>query len=97
MAPAGTPQPIIKKLEAANRAALENPEVRQALAAQGFSPLLGTAEDFDKLYRTERDKWAKVHQGNRHGQGLRSNGLHLMSTRPSFMERRPGNWPAKEI
>lgn len=60
MAPAGTPQPIIKKLEAANRAALENAEVRQALVAQGFSPLLGTAEDFDRLYRTERDKWAKV-------------------------------------
>jgi tripartite-type tricarboxylate transporter receptor subunit TctC len=60
LAPAGTPPAVIKKLEAANRAALETAEVRQALAAQGFSPLLGTAEDFDRLYRTERDKWAKV-------------------------------------
>ena len=60
LAPAGTPQLVIKKLEAANRAALETPEVRQALVAQGFSPLLGSAEDFDALYRSERDKWAKV-------------------------------------
>ena len=59
-APKGTPPDIIKRLEAANRKALESPEIKQALAAQGFAPLIGTAEEFDALYRTERDKWAKV-------------------------------------
>ena len=59
-APAGTPQDIIKKLEDANRKALESPEIQKALAAQGFAPMLGTAEDFDAFYRAERDKWAKV-------------------------------------
>ena len=33
---------------------------RIALAAQGFAPIVGSAEDFDKFYRAERDKWAKV-------------------------------------
>jgi tripartite-type tricarboxylate transporter receptor subunit TctC len=60
MAPKGVPQDIIKRLEVANRRALESPEVSQVLAAQGFSPLLGNADDFAALYIAERDKWAKV-------------------------------------
>jgi tripartite-type tricarboxylate transporter receptor subunit TctC len=59
-APAGTPREIIKKIEAANNRALSTPEVQKALAAQGFSPMIGTAEDFDAFYRKERDKYAKV-------------------------------------
>ena len=60
IAPAGTPPAIVKRLEEANRKALESPDIQKALAAQGFSPLIGTAEQFDALYRSERDKWAKV-------------------------------------
>lgn len=59
-APGATPKDVIKKLEEANRKALESPDVKSALAAQGFAPLIGSAEDFDKFYRSERDKWAKV-------------------------------------
>lgn len=59
-APAGTPQAIVKRIEAANNAALRTPEVQKALAAQGFAPFIGTAEQFDAFYRSERDKWAKV-------------------------------------
>jgi tripartite-type tricarboxylate transporter receptor subunit TctC len=59
-APAGTPRAVIKKIEAANNKALNMPEVQRALAAQGFAPMIGTAEDFDAFYRSERDKWAKV-------------------------------------
>lgn len=59
-APAGTPKDIIKKLDDANRKAVESPEIQKALAAQGFAPLVGSAEDFDKFYRSERDKWSKV-------------------------------------
>lgn len=57
-APAGTPIAIVKKLEQANNAALRLPEVQKALAAQGFAPLIGTAEEFDAFYRKERDKFA---------------------------------------
>ena len=59
-APAGTPKDIIHKLADANKKALESPEIRKALAAQGFAPMIGSAEDFDAFYRAERDKWAKV-------------------------------------
>ena len=59
-APAGTPKDIIGKLADANRKALESPDIQKALAAQGFSPMIGSAEDFDAFYRSERDKWGKV-------------------------------------
>ena len=59
-APTGTPREIIKKLETANNAALRMPEVQKALAAQGFAPLIGTAEEFDAFYRKERDKFAQL-------------------------------------
>jgi tripartite-type tricarboxylate transporter receptor subunit TctC len=59
-APAGTPKDIIQKLAGANKQALESPETRKALAAQGFSPMIGSAEDFDAFYRAERVKWSKV-------------------------------------
>ena len=59
-APAATPKDVIKTLEAANNKALNTPEVQKALAAQGFAPMIGTAEQFDAFYRAERDKWAKV-------------------------------------
>ena len=59
-APAGTPTDIIHKLADANKKALESPEIQKALAAQGFAPMLGSAEEFDTFYRSERDKWGKV-------------------------------------
>jgi tripartite-type tricarboxylate transporter receptor subunit TctC len=61
-APAATPKDIIHKLADANRTALEAPEIQKALTAQGFAPMLGSAEDFDAFYRAEREKWGKVIQ-----------------------------------
>jgi tripartite-type tricarboxylate transporter receptor subunit TctC len=59
-APIATPREIIKRIEAANNKALTMPDVQKALAAQGFSPFIGTSEQFDAFYRSERDKYAKV-------------------------------------
>ena len=59
-APAATPKDIIHKLAEANKKALESPEIQKALAAQGFAPMIGSAEDFDAFYRSEREKWGKV-------------------------------------
>jgi tripartite-type tricarboxylate transporter receptor subunit TctC len=59
-APAGTPKDIIHKLADASDKALKSPEIQKALAAQGFAPMLGSAEDFDAFYRAERAKWEKV-------------------------------------
>jgi tripartite-type tricarboxylate transporter receptor subunit TctC len=59
-APGGTPRDIIKRLEEANRKALQTPEIQKTLESQGFKPLIGSAEEFDAYYRAEREKWAKV-------------------------------------
>jgi tripartite-type tricarboxylate transporter receptor subunit TctC len=59
-APAGMPKDIVTKLADANRKALESPEIQKALAAQGFAPMIGSAEDFDAFYRSERQKWGQV-------------------------------------
>src|SRR6266851_435832 len=59
-APAGTPADIIHKLADANKKALETPEIRTALTAQGFAPMIGSAEDFDAFYLAERAKWETV-------------------------------------
>jgi tripartite-type tricarboxylate transporter receptor subunit TctC len=60
IAPAGTPREAVERLSMATRQALSTPELKAALAAQGYDPLLGTPEEFGAYYRGEADKWAKV-------------------------------------
>ena len=79
---------MIKKLEAATMQALKSPEVQKALAAQGFSPMIGTAEEFDAFYRAERDKWAKVIQETREWTRTRPDSCR--PTRPRGGLRRAG-------
>jgi tripartite-type tricarboxylate transporter receptor subunit TctC len=62
LAPAGTPRPIIDRLAGAIAQALALPDMKSALAAQGFDPLIGTPDQFDAFYRGEVEKWAKVIQ-----------------------------------
>lgn len=59
-APAGVPRPVIEKLASATEQALNAPDVKDALAKQGFAPLTGTPEQFDTFYRSEVAKWRKV-------------------------------------
>ncbi len=61
-APAGTPRGAIDRLSAATAQALGLPEIKAALAAQGFAPMIATAAQFDAFYRGEVDKWGKVIQ-----------------------------------
>jgi tripartite-type tricarboxylate transporter receptor subunit TctC len=60
LAPAGTPRVAIDRLATATTQALNTPDLKAALAAQGFEPLIGTPEQFDAFYRSEVAKWAKV-------------------------------------
>ncbi len=62
MAPAGTPPDIVERLNKAAREALQDPEVKEKLAQQGFSPLNGTPEEFGKYIREDIDRWAKVNK-----------------------------------
>lgn len=62
LAPAGTPRDIIERVSAATARALDLPDLKTALAAQGFQPLIGTPDQFDAFYRSEVGKWGKVVQ-----------------------------------
>jgi len=58
--PAGTPRPIIDKLNKAVNEALASPSVRNKLADMGGALIAGTPEDFGKIIADETAKWAKV-------------------------------------
>jgi tripartite-type tricarboxylate transporter receptor subunit TctC len=61
-APVGTPSGVIDRLSDATSQALRTRELQSALAAQGFAPMIGTAEQFGDFYRREATKWAEVIQ-----------------------------------
>ena len=60
LAPAGTPQPIVAKLNAALVAAVNDPEVRTRLHNAGTTPAPSSPEEFDKYLRAEIARWGKV-------------------------------------
>jgi tripartite-type tricarboxylate transporter receptor subunit TctC len=60
MAPAGTPKPIIDKLNAAVNAAVKRPESVKLWTEQGAAPMSMTSEEFDKYLRGDIVKWAEV-------------------------------------
>lgn len=59
-APAGTPRPIIDRLNAAIRGALEDPTVRDRLAARGAVPSPSTPEELARHIAAELPKWAAL-------------------------------------
>ena len=60
LAPAGTPAPVIARLNAAMRAAMARPEVGGALARQGIQPQSGPPEAFGAYVAAELAKWSGV-------------------------------------
>ena len=60
VAPAGTPRPIVEKLNAAMQAALAEADVRERIVADGAEPLPGTPEDYAADIDREETKWSKV-------------------------------------
>ncbi len=60
MAPAGTPRPILEKLNAEVNRILGAPELRETWAKQGAVPMGMTLEQFDRFLREDIVKWAKV-------------------------------------
>ena len=57
-APAKTPKNVIDRLNSTMNRVL--PELRERYAALGMDIAGGSANDFDTLLRSERDKWARV-------------------------------------
>jgi tripartite-type tricarboxylate transporter receptor subunit TctC len=60
MAPAGTPKPIIDKLNVAVNAVVKRPDVVKLWTQQGAVPMSMTPEEFDKFLRSDIVKWAEV-------------------------------------
>jgi tripartite-type tricarboxylate transporter receptor subunit TctC len=63
-APKATPRPIIEKLAAAAKKALDDPDTQKALAAQGYTPSYLGPVEFGKFYQNEVNKWGKVVAAN---------------------------------
>jgi tripartite-type tricarboxylate transporter receptor subunit TctC len=60
LAPAGTPAPIVARLQAEIAQALKLPEVKERLAADGAEPVGSTPAEFATLIKSEIEKWANV-------------------------------------
>ena len=60
VAPAGTPQPVITKLNAELNSILKLAEIRQAFNNQGVEPAGSTPGAFSSFLVAQRTKWAKV-------------------------------------
>lgn len=60
LAPAGTPEPIIEKLNKAMNEVLAAPETLETLGRQGVNPAPGTPADAAKLIAAQLEKWAAV-------------------------------------
>jgi tripartite-type tricarboxylate transporter receptor subunit TctC len=59
-APAGTPAPVVARLNAEIAAALADPAIRDPFAQQGFVVAASTPEEFAALVRAEVEKWRDV-------------------------------------
>jgi tripartite-type tricarboxylate transporter receptor subunit TctC len=60
MAPAGTPRPIVDRLNAEITRIVSRPEVKKAWSQQGAVPLMMTPDEFGKFLNSDIAKWAKI-------------------------------------
>jgi tripartite-type tricarboxylate transporter receptor subunit TctC len=60
MAPAGTPAPIIARLQAEIAKSLASPEMQAAMANEGADAVGNKPQEFAAFIRSEIDKWSKV-------------------------------------
>jgi tripartite-type tricarboxylate transporter receptor subunit TctC len=60
MAPRGTPQPIVDRLNAAINKALEGPDMKKNLESQGMIATPNTPQHFGERIRREYERWVKI-------------------------------------
>jgi len=60
LAPKGTPQPVVARLNEVLNQALADPEVRQRLDKIGAEPTPGTPDKLGTLIRSDDKKWSEV-------------------------------------
>lgn len=60
LAPAGTPEPITQRIQAAVANALEDPAIRAQVEALGALPVANTPQAFSDVIRADTQKWQQV-------------------------------------
>jgi tripartite-type tricarboxylate transporter receptor subunit TctC len=60
MAPAGTPKPVVERLNAEITRATSAPATREAWARQGATAMSMTTEEFARFMREDIEKWARI-------------------------------------
>jgi tripartite-type tricarboxylate transporter receptor subunit TctC len=60
VAPAGTPDTIVARLNAAINDALRSPDIRATLSKFGSEPLGGTPQEFANFVASESKKWSEI-------------------------------------
>jgi len=63
LAPAGTPQAVVARLNGELVKVLRSPDVKERLAGQGADPAGGSPEEFSAFLKEEIAKWGKVVRG----------------------------------
>jgi tripartite-type tricarboxylate transporter receptor subunit TctC len=58
--PAGTPAPVIARLNTAMKSAMKLPDVTKPLLQAGLILVAGSPEEFPKYFAEEREKWKKL-------------------------------------
>jgi tripartite-type tricarboxylate transporter receptor subunit TctC len=64
VAPAATPKPLLKKIQADIAKAMHMPDVRERLATFAMEPVASTPEQFDRLIQSELKRWGKIVKDN---------------------------------
>ena len=65
IAPAATPQPLVRRIYDELKKALDNPAVTQKLSDQGMDIVGGPPQEMDRFLRAEIARWAKVVNENK--------------------------------
>ncbi len=60
LGPAGTPKPVVDRVNAEMNRALSLPDIQVRFAQMGFEPAGGTASDFAQAIQRDSQKWSKV-------------------------------------
>jgi tripartite-type tricarboxylate transporter receptor subunit TctC len=59
-APAGTPAPIVERLNRELKAVAELPDVRQSLGAQGFAVAVSSPDEFRRAIASRHDRFGRI-------------------------------------
>jgi tripartite-type tricarboxylate transporter receptor subunit TctC len=60
VAPAGTPEPIVRKLQDVLTAMVKKPEVRKSFATLGVEPVGSTSKEYAEAIRSDIARWDEV-------------------------------------